>query len=70
MQVTLIKHLDSVEIISNPDDLPMEVPITLYTADEIAKRLNYLPDEIMQLQAIAADEEEAWGPALDALAEK
>lgn len=70
MQVTLIKRGNGVEIISNQDDLPLDVPIILYTSDEIAKRMGYLPEEILQLQSIAAEDEEAWGAALDALAEK
>jgi len=70
MQITLIKHRDGVEIISNQDDLPLDVPIVLYTSDEIAKRMGYRPEELLQLQSIAAEEEDDWGAELDALAEK
>jgi hypothetical protein len=70
MQVTLIKHLNGVEIISGQDDLPVGEPVIFYTADEIAKRMGYRPEETLQLQAIAADDEEPWGAALDALCGK
>ena len=70
MQVTLIKHHDGVEIISNQDELPLEVPIVFYTSDEIASRMGYLPEEVLQLQSIAAEDEEDWGAALDAIAGK
>jgi hypothetical protein len=70
MQITLIKHRDGVEIISNQDDLPLDVPIVLYTSDEIAKRMGYRPEELLQLQSIAAEEEDDWGAELDVLAGK
>jgi hypothetical protein len=70
MPITLIKHLDGIEIVEAPDGLPLDVPIVLYAEDEVAKRMDYGPEEWLQLQAIAAEEEDDWGAELDSLAEK
>jgi len=51
------------------DRLPLEVPMVFYTEDEIARRMGYRPEELLQLQAIAAEDEDDWGTELDALAE-
>lgn len=68
MQITLIKRHNGIEIIGEQDMLPMDVPIVLYTADELAKRMGYRPEEFLQLQSIAVDDEDGWGNELDALA--
>jgi hypothetical protein len=68
MPITLIKHPDRVEIFDAEAPLPLEVPILLYTADELAIRMGYRPEELLQLQAIAAEDDDDWGSELDALA--
>ena len=70
MRITLIKHRDGIEIVDAPDSLPLDVPIVLYTEDEIAKRMGYGPVEWLQLESIAAEDEDDWGTELDALAVK
>jgi hypothetical protein len=70
MQVTLIKHLDRIEIIADQNELPLDVPVVLYTSDEIAKRMGYHPEELLQLQSIVAEDEEDWSDALDTLAQQ
>jgi hypothetical protein len=67
MQVTLIKHQDRIEIIADENELPLDVPVVLYTSDEIAKRMGYRPEELLQLQSIVAENEEDWSDALDTL---
>lgn len=68
MPITLIQHPDRLEIIDAGAPLPMEVPVILYTADELARHMGYRPEELLQLQAIAADDDGDWGAELDALA--
>lgn len=70
MQVTLIKHQDRIEIIADENELPLDVPVVLYTSDEIAKRMGYRPAELLQLQSIVAEDEEDWSDALDTLAKQ
>lgn len=70
MQVTIIKHQDRIEVISGNDQLPLNVPVVLYTSEEIAKRMGYTPEEFLQMQSIVAEDEEDWSSDLDALAKQ
>jgi hypothetical protein len=70
MQVTVIKRLDRIEIIADQNELPLDVPVVLYTCDEAAKHMGYCAEELLQLQSIIAEDEEDWSEALDALAKQ
>lgn len=67
MQITLVKHQDRIEIISGQNELPLDVPVVLYSSDEVARQMGYTPSEILQLESILSDNDEDWGADLDAL---
>lgn len=60
MKITLIKHQNGYEVITDGATIPIDTPITLYTSDEIAERMGYQPHELLQLQQILEDDEEDW----------
>jgi hypothetical protein len=70
MKITLIKHQNGYEVITDGAALPIDTPITLYTSDEIAQRMGYQPDELLQLQQILEDDEEDWSSVFAELSTK
>jgi hypothetical protein len=70
MKITLIKHQDGYEVITDGTTLPIDTPITLYTSDEIAQHMGYQPEELLQLQSVMEDEEEDWSSVFAELGTK
>jgi len=67
MSITIERRGDKLVVLKADAQIPENEPITLFTEEEIPKRLGYTPLEFAQLESIFHENEDDWGDSLEAM---